>query len=59
MANAWARLAADVSDVNAALILKKELGAPIPKDIIEAGLLQKRDSPILASIFRNKYASNQ
>ncbi len=41
MASAWARLAADVGDLNATLILEKEWGAPLPKEVIEAGLLLK------------------
>ncbi len=41
MASAWARLAADVDDVNATLTLEKEWGHRIPQKIIEAGLLQK------------------
>jgi hypothetical protein len=41
MANAWARLAADVGDVNATLILEKEWECKIPEKVIEAGLLQK------------------
>jgi len=41
MASAWARLAADVGEINATLILEKECGHKIPQYIIEAGLLQK------------------
>ena len=41
MANAWARLAADVGEDNATLILEKEWGHGIPQKVIEAGLLQK------------------
>jgi len=41
LASAWARLAADVGDANATLILEKEWGQKIPKEVIEAGLLQK------------------
>jgi len=40
-ATAWARLAADVREVNATLILEKEWGHGIPQKVIEAGLLQK------------------
>jgi len=41
MASAWARLAADVGDVNATLILEKAWECKIPEKVIEAGLLQK------------------
>ena len=41
MASAWARLAADVGDLNATIILEKEWGHRIPRKVIEAGLLQK------------------
>ncbi len=41
MASAWARLAADVGDIQATLILEKEWGAHLPKEVIEAGLLLK------------------
>ena len=41
MASAWARLAADVGEASATLILEKEWGHGIPRKIIEAGLLQK------------------
>ena len=41
LASAWARLAADVGDANATLILEKEWGCKIPEKVIEAGLLQK------------------
>ena len=41
MASAWARLAADVGEVNATLILEKEWGHKIPNKVIEAGLLHK------------------
>jgi len=41
MASAWARLAADVGDANATLILEKEWECKIPDKVIEAGLLQK------------------
>jgi hypothetical protein len=41
MANAWARLAADVGDVNATLILEKEWECKIPEKVIGAGLMQK------------------
>lgn len=41
MASAWARLAADVGDLNATIILEKEWGHGIPQNVIEAGLLQK------------------
>ena len=41
LASAWARLEADVGEVNATLILEKEWGHGIPSRVIEAGLLQK------------------
>jgi len=41
MASAWARLAADVGEINATIILEKEWGHEIPRKVIEAGLLQK------------------
>jgi len=41
MASAWARLAADVGDLNATIILEKEWGYRIPNKVIEAGLFQK------------------
>jgi len=41
LASAWARLAADVREVNATIILEKEWGHGIPQKVIEAGLLQK------------------
>jgi len=41
MTSAWARLAADVGDANATLILEKAWGCNIPEEVIEAGLLQK------------------
>ena len=41
LASAWARLAADVGDVNATLILEKEWECKIPEKVIEVGLLQK------------------
>ena len=41
LANAFARLAADVGDANATLILEKEWECKIPEKIIEAGLMQK------------------
>ena len=41
MGGAWARLAADVGDANATLILEKEWECRIPDKVIEAGLLQK------------------
>lgn len=41
LASAWARLAADVGDTNATLILEKEWECKIPEKVIEAGLLQK------------------
>ncbi len=41
MGNAWARLAADVGEVNATVILEKERGNGLPEDVIEGGLLQK------------------
>jgi hypothetical protein len=41
LASAWARLAADVGDANATLILEKAWEYKIPEKVIEAGLLQK------------------
>jgi len=41
LASAWGRLAADVGDANATLILEKEWGCRIPEKVMEAGLLQK------------------
>ena len=41
LASAWARLAADVGDANATLILEKEWECKIPEKVIEDGLLQK------------------
>ena len=41
MASAWARLAADVGELEATLILEKEWQHKIPQKVIEAGLLQK------------------
>jgi len=41
LASAWARLAADVGDANATLIIEKEWGRKVPQQIIEAGLMQK------------------
>lgn len=41
LASAWARLAADVGDVEATGILEKEWGEPLPNKVIEAGLQLK------------------
>jgi len=41
LASAWARLAAEVGDANATLILENEWECKIPEKVIEAGLLQK------------------
>ena len=41
LASAWARLAADVGDGNATLVLEREWECKIPEKVIEAGLLQK------------------
>ena len=41
LASAWARLAADVGDANATLILEREWECKIPEKVIDAGLLQK------------------
>ena len=41
MASAWARLAADIGEVNATLVLEKEWGHGMPHKVIEEGLLQK------------------
>ncbi len=39
--SAFARLAADVGEVKAIVILEKKWGHKMPQEIIEAGLLQK------------------
>jgi len=41
LSSAWAKLPADVGDVNATLILEKEWECKIPEKVIEAGLVQK------------------
>ena len=41
LASAWARLAGDVGDANARMILEKEWECKIPEKVIEAGLLRK------------------
>ncbi len=41
LASAWARLAVDVGETEATLILVKEWGAPLSKEVIEGGLLLK------------------
>ena len=41
LASAWARLATDVGDANATLILEREWKCKIPEKVIEAGLMQK------------------
>jgi hypothetical protein len=41
LASAWARLAADVGDANATIILEEAWECKIPDKVIEAGLLQK------------------
>ena len=41
LASAWAKLAADIGDDGATLILEKEWECKIPKKVIEAGLMQK------------------
>ncbi|MGB6872579.1 MAG: hypothetical protein WBE46_00300 [Dehalococcoidia bacterium] len=41
MASAWARLAADIGDVNATRILENVWERKIPEKIIKAGLMQK------------------
>ncbi len=41
LASAWARLAADIGDANATLVLEKEWECEIPRKVIEAGLMQK------------------
>ena len=41
LASAWARLAAKVGEVEATHFLEYEWGQKIPKEVIEAGLLQK------------------
>lgn len=40
-ASAWARLAAKVGEVEATQFLENEWGQKIPKEVIEAGLIQK------------------
>jgi len=47
LASVWARLAAKVGEVEATHFLENEWGQAIPKEVIEAGLLQKaRFSPM-------------
>jgi len=41
LGSAWARLAARVGEVEATHFLENEWGQKIPKEVIEAGLLQK------------------
>ena len=41
MASAWARLAAEIGEAAATRFLEHEWGQKIPKEVIEAGLLQK------------------
>lgn len=41
MASAWARLAAQIGEENATRFLENEWGQKIPKEVIEAGLMQK------------------
>jgi hypothetical protein len=41
LASAWARLAARVGEVAATCFLEDEWGQEIPKEVIEAGLMQK------------------
>jgi len=41
LASAWVRLAAKVGEVEATHFLENEWGAKIPKEVIEAGLVQK------------------
>ena len=41
LARAWARLAADVGDANATLIIERVWECKIPEKVIEAGLVQK------------------
>jgi len=41
LASAFARLAADVGEADATLILEKACGHEIPQKVIEAGILQK------------------
>ena len=41
LASAWARIAAKVGDLEATQFLEKEWGEKIPKEVIEAGLMQK------------------
>jgi len=41
LASAWARLAAKVGEVEATRFLENEWGQKIPKEVIEAGLMQK------------------
>ena len=41
LASAWARLAAEVGKVEATRFLENEWGEEIPKEVIEAGSVQK------------------
>ena len=41
LVSAYSRLAADVGDVNAILLLEQEWGRGIPTDVVEKGLIQK------------------
>jgi hypothetical protein len=41
LVSAYAQLAADVGDVNTILLLEKEWGAPVPKEVVEQGLTYK------------------
>ena len=47
LASAWARLAARVGEVEATRFLENDWGQEIPKEVIEAGLMQKRGLLIL------------
>jgi hypothetical protein len=41
MASAWARLAAEIGEVEATRFLENEWGCKIPEKVIEVGLMQK------------------
>ena len=41
LASAWARLAAKVGEVEATRFLENEWGQEIPREVIEAGLMEK------------------
>ena len=41
LASAWAKLAGQVGEENATRFLENEWGQEVPKEVIEAGVLQK------------------